>query len=716
MEAARAAAADWRGLVRLSRPRTWAIAAAPFIVAAIDAERAVTPVVVLGLLFFLGPFQLLHHGLAEIHATAADPERPAAMATRVAIAAVCLPLLTIVILAGGPAAGVVLLALVALAAADVSPPAHLRTRPGADLLVAALLAMLPAVTGALLGGRTFEALPWPALLALGAWGIGTAALLAVRASVDEPGAAAPLVPPATGTIGAIGPLRTTMVAALAYALAAVLAATLGFLGLLAGLGLALFLLPPAMILAAGSDRPLRGVAPEPGTAAHALGSTLADVAALARSTGRLRVAAAARHAWSEMTGLVLLVGAWLGILLLQDWSVTTYTPWMVAIVVPTALAAYAVANTVAIRIATRRRRITAALHRPGAPVPPLTIIVPTRDDVATLPANLAALRSQTYPDTTVLVVDDASADGSRDEAAAWIGADAVISAPPRPDGWSSHAWACHVGAGAAATELLLFVESDTVLAPIGARVLVEQLMERGDDLLVGLTRDAMPTVAERAAVPGFALVRDGFAPTWWAAVTGGRPAWLVVPDGPLMLARRDAYLATDGHRPVSAGPTSRGLTHAFARAGRRVGVVRMARLAATRRYRDVDGVIAGWRGRIIADGRGRLAGAIGVLLLSATAFLAPLVLPAVAILAREDRDVVVAACIPLAVLVAMRALLAIVERQPPTAILWHPVTILITLIGQVLGLVDHVLGRETPTGEPAPAVGRPAEGPTGQWS
>ena len=50
-------------------------------------------------------------------------------------------------------------------------------------------------------------------------------------------------------------------------------------------------------------------------------------------------------------------GAWLVVLLLQAWSITTYAPWTIAIVVPTALVGYALANLLAIRIATRRRRV-----------------------------------------------------------------------------------------------------------------------------------------------------------------------------------------------------------------------------------------------------------------------------------------------------------------------------------------------------------------------
>ena len=41
----------------------------------------------------------------------------------------------------------------------------------------------------------------------------------------------------------------------------------------------------------------------------------------------------------------------------------------------------------------------------------------------------------------------------------------------------------------------------------------------------------------------------------------------------------------------------------------------------------------------------------------------------------------------------MRIVLALTQRQPFSTVLWHPVTVGLTLVGQLAGIVDHVIGR-----------------------
>jgi 4,4'-diaponeurosporenoate glycosyltransferase len=103
----------------------------------------------------------------------------------------------------------------------------------------------------------------------------------------------------------------------------------------------------------------------------------------------------------------------------------------------------------------------AAVRRAGAPS--VSVVVPARDEAATLPTLLRSLRRLTVPVAEVVVVDDASRD-----ATAAVARDAgatVVPVEGPPAGWTGKAWACHVGARATSGELLLFLDADTELAP-----------------------------------------------------------------------------------------------------------------------------------------------------------------------------------------------------------------------------------------------------------
>ncbi len=322
---------------------------------------------------------------------------------------------------------------------------------------------------------------------------------------------------------------------------------------------------------------------------------------------------------------------------------------------------------------------------------------PTHDDADRLPACLAAIRAQTYADVDVLVVDTGSTDGSPDEAAAWIGDDVVLDAPPAPPGWGSRDWGRHVGATESDADLVMFVAPDTILAPVAARMLVETLQARRLDLLSGVPRDLMPTTGERAAVPGFAMTLFGLVPLWWSSLTGGRPAGTAFADSGLVLVRREAYLATIQGQDVDADPTGGGtvgdgprLARAFVAHGQRVGLIHAARLAARRRTTSVAGAVGIWRRRAARGGDVGLAAAIVGILLTTVAFALPVVLPLLALADGSPLGLTALTVGPLLLLILARIVLAITQQQPLLSILWHPVTVGVTLVGQAAGIVDRV--------------------------
>jgi 4,4'-diaponeurosporenoate glycosyltransferase len=100
--------------------------------------------------------------------------------------------------------------------------------------------------------------------------------------------------------------------------------------------------------------------------------------------------------------------------------------------------------------------------RPRDEAASVSVVVPARDEAASLPALLDSLRHLTVEVREVVVVDDDSRDATA-SVARTAGA-VVLPASAPPAGWTGKAWACHLGALASGGELLLFLDADTVLA------------------------------------------------------------------------------------------------------------------------------------------------------------------------------------------------------------------------------------------------------------
>ena len=659
-----------RDLVLASRPVSWINTGLPFLAAAFEVVRGLDLAVVLGTIYFLGPYNLLLYGVNDLFDYESDIRNPRKQSLEgglvapshgrtlwLAILATNIPFLVVLSVLGGPVAAVALAITVAVALAYSAPPLRTKERPFLDSTTSALHFVLPAVCGFLVTGLALDALPWLTLAAFMAWGFASHAIGAIQ-DIEYDRAAG------IGSIAtALGGRATAWVSLAGYAIAVVAVATIEQpWGAIAALTLASYLLLPAMVL-------FRDDEPQ------------------------------ARRAWRSFMQLNIPAGFILSHELLRSWNITKLEPWEIAIAVPLAMAGWTLLNTLLIRATSRRRAPAAVAGAAGtaAPLPSLTVVVPCRNEAARLPATLASLTAQAYDgDLRVLVVDDGSTDDSAAIATAGLAPlgdrARIVSAPPKPDGWSGKGWAVASGVRAATTELVLALDADTTLAPAGAATLVRELLATDADLVSGVTRYAMPTPGERVAMPGYPMLLFGFVPTWIPALTGGRPAGLAFSYGPLELVRRAAYLETGGH---AASPDSHredvDLARTFAAAGRRVRTVHAADIGATRHYADAGEVVASWSRILPGYTGGSVAVALTMLLVEAAAWLAPLLLPFLALAIAPDR--LGASLVPLAVLATARLALAVTQRQPLLTVLVHPVTAVVTLAAQVAALGALVAGR-----------------------
>src|SRR6266700_4296086 len=118
--------------------------------------------------------------------------------------------------------------------------------------------------------------------------------------------------------------------------------------------------------------------------------------------------------------------------------------------------------------------------------PHVSIIVPVRNEEATIDACVASLLSQDYPDFDITLVDDGSTDATPHLLAEWARRDhrvQVHRVNQLPDGWAGKVHALHTGVMHTAGEWLLFTDADTRHAPQTLRLMIGHALGQQDDLL-----------------------------------------------------------------------------------------------------------------------------------------------------------------------------------------------------------------------------------------
>ncbi|MGC9348152.1 MAG: glycosyltransferase [Anaerolineae bacterium] len=183
--------------------------------------------------------------------------------------------------------------------------------------------------------------------------------------------------------------------------------------------------------------------------------------------------------------------------------------------------------------------------------PSVSVLIPARNEADIIGSTLRRLLEQDYPNLEVIVLDDASTDGTTSAALAAAGGDdrlRVIQGAPLPEGWLGKNWACHQLGQAATGEILIFTDADVIWAPIAVARLVGEMEKRGGDLQTVWPTQITVTWTERLVVPLMAFVIVGYLPL--LAVHHIPWPIFAAAMGQCLAFRRTAYDAVGGHAAV----------------------------------------------------------------------------------------------------------------------------------------------------------------------
>ena len=189
----------------------------------------------------------------------------------------------------------------------------------------------------------------------------------------------------------------------------------------------------------------------------------------------------------------------------------------------------------------------------------VAVLIPARDEEATLPHLLVGLQRQTLRPREVIVIDDHSSDHTAAVARAAapdLGV-TLIHSPPLPEGWCGKTWALHHGVEASSEEILVFLDADTEPAPDFLASLLACHRELGGLVSVQpyhRTERAYEQLSVLFNLVGLMAVPLG---------PGGGVAF-----GPAMVTSRADYARIGGHRAVAGKVVEDWfLAHRYAQAG-----------------------------------------------------------------------------------------------------------------------------------------------------
>ena len=331
--------------------------------------------------------------------------------------------------------------------------------------------------------------------------------------------------------------------------------------------------------------------------------------------------------------------------------------------------------------------------------PQVSVLVPARNEVAAIEACVRAILASRDVDLEVIVLDDASTDGTDTIVRQLAENDArvrLVRGRPLPPGWCGKQHACAQLAEAASHDTWLFLDTDVLLSPDAARRCVAFLDASHASLVSGFPQQVTGSFLEWLLLPLIHFVLLGFLPI--ARSRMDNSPGLAAGCGQLFVTRRGDYLEAGGHTAIRASlHDGIKLPRAFRRAGLRTDIFDATDIASCRMYtRSLDV----WKGlsKNATEGIGSPATILPFTILLAGGQILPWVLVAWGFATGWHGWPVWA--VPGSLVAALlsflpRILGAARFRQSVTSVVAHPLGILVFLAIQWVALVRRLLGLQT---------------------
>lgn len=268
--------------------------------------------------------------------------------------------------------------------------------------------------------------------------------------------------------------------------------------------------------------------------------------------------------------------------------------------------------------------------------PPVSIIVPARNEERNIRRSVTSLLDQNYNNYEVIVVDDSSTDATPrilDEIAQSHSQGKrlfVLRLRDLPQGWVGKPHALHAGTQEARGEWLLFTDADTWHAPNALPTAVRQATSECLDLLTLGTKQELPGFWDKVIMP---MAYIGISMQYPMKQVNNPKSRVAIANGQYILIRHAVYDILGGYARPNLRNTlldDRDLAWAVKENGFRLRFVDGRHLVHVHMYYGLRDAWRGWRKNAFLGSRGGLAFAllelIGLPMVAIVPFLLPLAL------------------------------------------------------------------------------------------
>jgi len=222
----------------------------------------------------------------------------------------------------------------------------------------------------------------------------------------------------------------------------------------------------------------------------------------------------------------------------------------------------------------------------GCGEPVVSVMVPARNEAAAIEPCVRAILASRDVDLEVVVLDDASTDGTDAIVRQLAEHDPrvrLVRGLPLPSGWCGKQHACAQLADAASHDTWVFLDTDVRLSPDAVRRCVAFLDASQASLVSGFPRQVTGSFLEWLLLPLIHFVLLGFLPIARSRVDNS--PGLAAGCGQLFVTRRDDYRKAGGHAAIRASlHDGIKLPRAFRRAGLRTDIFDATDIASCRMY------------------------------------------------------------------------------------------------------------------------------------